>query len=135
MVQWSQKYTTGSDSLDHQHQTLIDNINQLEQRLMVTHPTRADYEYMIQMVDFLEFYALAHFKAEEQCMEAFRCPAHAQNKRAHAEFMRFFSGFKAHNQAKGFPREIVRQLHEVASRWIEEHILRVDTQLKPCMKG
>jgi hemerythrin len=135
MVQWSDKFTTGSDTLDYQHQTLIDNINQLEKLLLLSHPTREDYEYIIQMVDFLEFYAHAHFKTEEQCMEAFRCPAHAQNKQAHADFMRFFSEFKTHNRAKGFPREIVEELHAVASRWIVEHILQVDTQLRPCMKG
>jgi len=135
MVQWSDKFTTGSDTLDYQHQTLIDNINQLEKLLLLSHPTREDYEYIIQMVDFLEFYAHAHFKTEEQCMEAFRCPAHAKNKQAHADFMRFFSNFKAHNRAKGFPREIVIELHGVANRWIVEHILQVDTQLRPCMKG
>lgn len=135
MIQWSEKYSTGSDTLDYQHQTLIDNINQLEQVLSLTHPLREDCEYMVQMVDFLEFYANAHFKAEEECMEAFRCPAHALNQQAHANFMLIFGAFKAHNRAEAFPREIVEQLHGVASSWIVEHILRVDTQLRPCIKG
>ncbi|MDR3459965.1 MAG: hemerythrin domain-containing protein [Verrucomicrobiae bacterium] len=135
MIHWSEQYTTGSGDLDHQHRTLIDKINGLEAMLAISYPTRADYESMIKVVDFMEFYAHAHFKAEEVCMEAYRCPAHAQNKQAHAEFLKFFREFKEHNRTKGFPREIVEQLHAVTSRWIEEHILLVDTQLKACMKG
>jgi len=135
MVQWTDKFTTGSDRLDQQHQVLIGKINQLEEMLSITHPARKDYEAMIAVVDFLESYADAHFKNEEKCMEAFRCPAHAENKQAHADFISFFANFKEHNRAKGFPREIVVNLHAVASRWIEQHILRVDTQLKTCIKG
>ena len=135
MVQWTEEFTTGSSTLDFQHQTLIDNINRLEAMLAICHPTWGDYEAMFEVVDFLEFYADAHFMAEEQCMEAYRCPAHAKNKQAHADFLSFFAEFKAHNKLKGFPRETVVKLHAIASRWITEHILRVDAQLKPCMKG
>jgi len=135
MVQWTDKYTTGSDTLDQQHQTLIDNINRLEEMLLISHPSREQFEAMIEVVDFLEFYASAHFKAEEACMEAYRCPAHAQNKQAHADFLKYFNDFKEHNRAKGFPRDIIVQLHDVASRWIHEHILQIDTRLRPCMKG
>ena len=135
MVRWTEQYSTGSALLDQQHQILIERINELEAMLLITHPTRADYQAMIEVVDFLEFYASAHFRAEEQCMEAYRCPAHAKNKQAHADFLSFFHEFKVFNRAKGFPREIVEKLHSVTSAWIEGHILQVDTQLRPCMKG
>lgn len=135
MLKWTDKLATGSATLDHQHQTLIDNVNHLEEMLLISHPTRADYEFILQMVDFLEFYAHAHFQVEEECMAAYRCPVHNKNKQAHTTFLQFFSEFKQHNQKKGFPREIVEQLHQVASQWIVEHIMRVDTQLRPCMKG
>ena len=135
MVHWTEQFTTGSVALDRQHQTLIENINLLETKLLISSPSRQDYESIMQVVDFLEVYADAHFKAEEECMAAYRCPAHAKNKQAHAEFLEFFRDFKEHNRAKGFPREIVATLHEVTSRWIAEHILHVDTQLKSCVKS
>jgi len=135
MVRWTEQFTTGSPELDHQHLTLIENINVLEAKLAISHPTRQDFESIISVVDFIELYADAHFKMEERCMEAHRCPAHAKNKQAHADFLKFFHQFKEHNRAKGFSRQIVEQLHAVASKWIEEHILRVDTQLKACVKG
>jgi hemerythrin len=30
---------------------------------------------------------------------------------------------------------MLRQLHQKLSSWIQEHILAVDTQLKPCLKS
>jgi len=135
MVRWTEQFTTGSVVLDRQHQILIDNINQLEEMLSLPHPTRLDYESMIAVVDFIEYYANTHFQVEEECMAAYRCPAHAENQQAHTEFLKFFREFKEHNRTKGFPRKIVAELHVVMTKWIEEHILRVDTQLKSCMKG
>jgi hemerythrin len=135
MVIWTDKFTTGSSPLDQQHQTLIDNINYLEQLLLVSNPSRQESEAMIELVDFLELYADKHFKCEEQCMERFRCPSHATNKQSHERFLRFFQDFKQVNQAEGFRHEILAQLHSTVSQWIGEHILRIDTQLKPCIKG
>jgi hemerythrin len=30
--------------------------------------------------------------------------------------------------------ELLRNLHEVIRTWIREHILKIDTQLKPCIQ-
>ena len=135
MVLWSQKFTTGSPNLDYQHQTLIDNINQLEQLLQVTNPSRQDCEFIIELVDYLEAYADKHFKFEEGCMETYRCPVHAKNKAAHGQFLAFFQQFKEHNKTVGFRHELLLELHATISQWIEGHILQVDTHLRKCIKG
>ena len=135
MVIWTEKFATGSSQLDQQHRTLIDHINRLEEMLTITNPTREECEFMINLVDFLEDYADTHFKQEEQCMERFRCPSHERNKQAHSQFLAFFRNFRAHFQAEGFRREVLATLHDTVSQWIEAHILHLDTQLKPFIKG
>ena len=135
MLQWTEQFETGSYNLDFQHQTLIDNLNDLEKLLAITSPTGEDCKFMLQAVDFLERYADMHFKCEEQCMEFFRCPTHAQNKQAHVDFMGFFQQLKQHEHGRGFPREIVVTLHETIHQWIMDHILHIDTQLRPFIKG
>ena len=102
---------------------------------MITNPSRAECEFLIHLVEFLENYADTHFNEEEGCMERYRCPAHQKNKEAHEQFRTFFKEFKARYQAKGFRREILLELHKTLSQWIEEHILRVDTQLRACIKA
>lgn len=135
MVIWNSQFETGSSRLDQQHRTLINNLNHLEDMLMITNPSRAECEFLIHLVEFLENYADTHFNEEEGCMERYRCPAHQKNKEAHEQFRTFFKQFKARYQAKGFRREILLELHKTLSQWIEEHILRVDTQLRACIKA
>ena len=134
MVQWNERFLTGSSKLDLQHRTLINNINHLEDMLMTTNPTREECEFLVHLVEFLESYAETHFNLEEECMERYRCPAHKKNKEAHEQFRLFFKQFKQRYLAEGFRREILLELHKTLSQWIEGHILAVDTQLRPCIK-
>jgi len=135
MIQWNQRFLTGSSVLDQQHQMLINNLNHLEDMLMTTNPTRTECEFVIHLVEFLESYADTHFNVEERCMERHRCPAHKRNKEAHEQFRSFFKQFKARYLAEGFRREILLDLHKTLSQWIEGHILQVDTRLKPFIKA
>ncbi|HTY88631.1 MAG TPA: hemerythrin family protein [Candidatus Acidoferrum sp.] len=134
MVLWNEQFETGSARIDLQHRMLINNINHLEAMLTGTNPSREECEFLIHLVDFLEAYAETHFQYEEQCMESYRCPAHQKNKEGHEQFRDFFRRFKKRHQAEGFRPEVLKELHTVASDWIEHHILRVDLQLKPCLK-
>jgi hemerythrin len=135
MVIWNEKFECGSPRIDLQHQMLINNINHLEGMLTNTNPSREECSFLIHLVGFLESYAEIHFKFEEQCMESYRCPAHQQNRAAHEQYREFFRRFKGRYQAEGFRPEVLKDLHQMVSTWIEEHILQVDTQLKPCLKG
>jgi hemerythrin len=67
-------------------------------------------------------------------MEAFRCPAHALNQREHEQFRGFIRDYKRFSGAEGFKVELLRNLHRFMRRWIVEHILKIDTQLKPCIQ-
>ena len=135
MLTWNEQFKTGSDTIDEQHQMLIHNINHLECLVNETNPTKETCDFLIGLVDFLESHTEKHFRFEEDCMERHRCPAHAKNKQAHGEFMEFLKQFKEHTRHKGFRPDAVRTLHQTMSQWIEEHILQVDIQLKPCLKG
>lgn len=135
MVIWNDQFVIGSRTIDLQHRMLINNMNHLESMLSESDLTRGEVEFLIHLVDFLESYAETHFKFEEECMEKHRCPAHAQNQQAHEQFRRFFQEFKERYRTEGLHLELLRQLHQKLNSWIQEHILAVDTQLKPCLKN
>src|SRR5690348_18311506 len=135
MVIWTERFATGSETLDQQHRLLINNLNLLESLLADTNHSREQGEFLIHLVDFLESYAITHFKFEEECMERYRCPVHAQNKQAHAQFMEFLREFKEHCRAQGLRPDVLRSLYQRLSSWVEEHLLGVDTQLRPCIKA
>jgi len=134
MIIWTKEFETGSAKLDQQHQVLIDNINLLEEQLQNPKPTREEAESAVRLVDYLEAYATIHFKDEEQCMESYRCPAHAQNQQTHERLRGFIRNYKRLCELEGFKVELLRNLHEVFRLWVEEHILKIDTQLKPCIQ-
>jgi hemerythrin len=135
MLIWNEQFVTGSDTIDSQHRMLIDKINQLEMMLTDTNPTREGCEFVMHLVNFMESYAGTHFKFEEQCMESYRCPAHQKNKEEHERFLVSFHHFKERYVAEGFRLEVLQSLHQATSSWIQNHILRVDVQLRPCIKA
>ncbi len=134
MITWTKEFETGSAILDHQHQVLIDHLNLLEDQLQNSNPTPDEVESAVHLVDYLEAYANTHFSDEEQCMERFRCPAHAQNQQAHEKLRGYIRHYKRLCEIEGFKVELLRNLHEVFRLWIDDHILKIDTQLKPCIK-
>ena len=133
MLTWSEQYSTGSPTIDDQHRQLFEHLNQLEGLLIRTNPTSEDMAILTQLLDFLQHYIDTHFSYEERCMESYRCPAHQKNKEAHEHFKQVFQRFKTRTQKEGFRFLMLVELNQTINAWVEDHILRVDTQLKPCI--
>ena len=134
MLIWTEEYSTGSPTIDGQHRQLINHVNELGRLLNKTNPSRSDIEFIIQFLEFLEDYLETHFSYEEQCMENFRCPVHGKNRQAHERFKQMYQRYKENAKHGGFRMKLLTDLHDSMSSWITDHILRVDTQLKPCFK-
>ena len=134
MLQWTEQFETGQAEIDSQHKTLIDYINRLEEMSHTTNPDRAEAEFLLNLVDFVETYTDVHFKHEEGCMVKHRCPSYQDNKDAHSQFLQFFRKFKHRFESEGCRPEVLKELHDFCANWIEGHILQIDMQLKPCVE-
>ena len=64
MLIWSDKFETGDAVIDSQHKTLIENLNHLESIAHTTNFDREEGEFILNLVDFIEIYTIAHFKNE-----------------------------------------------------------------------
>lgn len=133
MLQWNEQFETGHALIDTQHKMLISYINQLAGLVHTTNPSRQEAEFVLQLLSFMETYLNVHFRQEEECMESYQCPAGHANKEAHQKFALFFQKFKRQFELEGFRPEVVKELHDTCSRWIQEHIMQIDVQLKPCI--
>ncbi len=134
MITWTKEFETGSAKLDQQHRLLIDNINLLKELLDTPGLSVQETEFSVFLVDYLEAYADIHFKGEERCMKAYQCPVHATNQQEHQQFRGFIRDYKGICEKEGFKAELLRKLHGLMRTWIIEHILKIDTQLKPCIQ-
>lgn len=133
MLIWTEKFATGHKTLDNQHKVLFENVNRLEGLLDQTNLNLQETEFIISLVNYLEGYAQDHFKLEEQCMESYRCPAHQKNMDAHRQFLAAVVNYKKKFQASGFRAEVMRELHQFMQNWLQQNIMRIDVQLKPCI--
>ena len=134
MLQWSEQFETGQSLVDSQHRMLISYVNRLEVLAQNTNPDRGHVELFLHFIEFLETYILTHFRSEEACMHHLQCPIRGDNQKAHQSFLDYFQEFKQRLEAEGYRPEAVQELHNSCSRWIQQHILRIDVQLKPCLR-
>ncbi len=133
MLVWNENFATGHKTLDKQHQVLFENVNRLESLLDQTNLNLQETEFILSLVNYLESYAQDHFKLEEQCMESYRCPMHSKNLDAHRQFLLAVVDYKKKFQASGFRSEVMRELHQFMQNWLQQHIMRIDVQLKSCI--
>lgn len=133
MLLWSEQFETGHPLIDTQHKLLISYINRLGGIAKNTNPDRQEAEFIIRFIGFMEVYIDVHFKCEEDCMDSYQCPVRGENKEAHREFLIFFRQFKLRFEAEGFRPEVLSELHESCRTWIQNHIMQIDVQLKPCL--
>jgi hemerythrin len=130
MITWDDSMTTGLPNIDRQHKEIINKYNEFSEA-MAGQEGRAKAG---EILDFLQFYAVWHFEKEEKCFEQYKCPAAEANKQAHAEFIDKFGQFYEQWQESVMDTELMQKTYVELGNWIENHILRVDTQLLPCVK-
>ena len=131
MLIWTERFATGFPEIDEQHRQLIRHVNQLEAMLVKTNPTVEDVQFIAKFLDFLQDYINLHFGFEEKCMACHRCSVHEKNLEAHENFRQMFQRFKAKSRKEGFRMELLIDLNQTINACIQDHILRIDIQLKP----
>jgi len=130
MITWDDSMSIGVARIDAQHKMLFQKFNELSEAIAGPRSK----EVAGDLLDFLQFYATWHFGQEENCMNEYNCPAAAQNKQAHAEFVKTFGQFYEQWQYGTMTPELVVKTHQELEKWLVVHVVQVDTQLRPCVK-
>ncbi len=129
LIVWdSERMSTGVDSIDKQHQQLIQMINELHD---ACHQGTGKAE-MSKMMGFLGDYVQTHFSHEEDIMEQTQCPARAKNKLAHDKFVQEFQKLAAAFEKTGETTVVLLQLRQLVASWLTNHICSIDTKLRKC---
>ena len=129
MIQWDPKYETGEENIDKQHKLLFSQIDTLGRVL-----DGGDVATQLpRIVGQLKNYINIHFCYEELCMFRYKCPVAEQNKAAHNEFKEAIPRFENRMQSEGANVELAREIHQFLEAWLNEHICKIDVQLKPCL--
>jgi len=129
-LEWKDEFNSGVEEVDEQHKQLVGLLNSLEQLIAEGIDSGPEVESLL---DSLASDTVAHFSFEEGCMMRYKCPAAQQNKEAHAQFLKIFTGFQNEIEENGLDSALLTRLHGTAAGWFVAHILTVDVQLKPCV--
>lgn len=130
-MKWSDAFIIGVDRIDHQHRMLFQMVNDFESNLEEGRGARVYGDFL----HSLDVYARSHFSFEESCMERYRCPAAAENRSAHGNFIEFVSGFRVRFEEQGFVPHDASNLIETLDEWLSEHIGRLDVRLRDSVQG
>ena len=131
MITWDNSMSTGVPIIDAQHKMLFQKFNEFSEAISGTMSREAAGD----LLDFLQFYATWHFGQEENCMNEYKCPVAAENKQAHAEFIRTFGKFYTEWQTGTMTPKLVSETYMELEKWLLHHVARVDTQLRTCVKS
>ena len=132
LITWDEaQMSTGVDTVDAQHQELIQRINELH-AACVAGTAR---EELLKMLNFLGEYAQSHFRHEEELMQSHRCPARGQNKAAHVQFLRDYETLAEIIKRDGPSTTAVLQVKDLLGNWLKNHICAIDTKLRTCVGG
>jgi hemerythrin len=126
---WDDSLETGVAEIDDAHKTLFLWVNKLSDAMSAG---KANAE-VLSVLNFLGIYAQRHFAHEENCMNRYKCPAAEVNKKAHAEFLVYFTKMKQEAETNGVTTKTVLELQLALGNWLRNHIKKVDVSLRPCV--
>ncbi len=124
---WEQKYNTGIDVIDVQHQRIVKYINTLHGCLGNDEKDKIA-DVLHDMVD----YTLTHFAFEEELMIQSGYPLEMGHKQAHDDFS---AKIKEYQDRFDAGEDIARELMDELKHWLASHIVYEDSEYIPMVKS
>ncbi|MBF0382678.1 MAG: hemerythrin family protein [Magnetococcales bacterium] len=132
-MEWSKKFELGIQSVDSQHQNIIERIGRLEIALD-SQATSVTYPRLKEAHEFLESYVSSHFREEEELMEKGGYPDLAAHKLMHAKFEEDLAKFRDNLGHRGLITHATATLIKYLSKWFIDHIKNEDPKYVPYVK-
>ena len=119
LIRWKPQYNLGLDEIDEQHQSLLELINKAWRAIV----RRSDQTVVMEVIDELERYTLAHFAAEETFMRVTGYPEFNTHKDEHNAFIDRVAQEKAlARHTGGLSLDLMHFLRD----WLIDHIVVSD---------
>lgn len=128
-IEWTDDFLIGIPELDHEHRSLVADINRLHRELRA-HEDRARVEATLgEILARME----AHFALEETAMKQHAYPHYAEHKAEHEALLDTVTGFIVRYQ-KGPGSGAAAALEQTLDEWIVDHILTSDKKMSLIVK-
>ncbi len=122
---WGEKFFVGIQSIDRQHEKLVDYINRLHDGML----TGAGEEVLGPILNGLINYTDSHFKYEEQLFRLHDYPASEEHFAHHKKLVEQVLKFK--NDFDNGDADITNEMMNFLKDWLMDHILKEDKKYSP----
>jgi hemerythrin len=133
-MEWSDKLSTGINTIDSQHRELFKRINNLVLAIK-QHRCKSEIDGVLK---FLEDYARIHFTEEEKHMQESGYPGYEEQRQEHKKYLEALKELKeeaARPRVEGSSYDLSATTNQVVVDWIVEHILKVDMKFGDYLKS
>jgi hemerythrin-like metal-binding protein len=120
LVEWRAEYNIGNASIDRQHRSLVDLLNELHAAMLAG----GNSDKMHTVFNGLVRYTESHFSAEEAMLERAGYSGLGQHRKEHAAFVSRLVELGGDLKAGRFTAPI--QLLTTVKNWLFQHILSSD---------
>ncbi len=128
-IVWSDEFLIGIDELDHEHRTLIEDINRLHRELL----DDAAMERIEDTLGVIHARIQAHFALEEHVMLSNKYIHYASHKEEHDQLLDEYT-----ERMASFGRDpgpgARDAIEEILRQWIVDHILSSDKRMSLMVK-
>jgi len=125
-VDWNSKLSVGIESIDNQHQVLLNKINFLIRSIL---EGKGD-ESVLSILNFLKAYADEHFSAEEKIMREMNHPEYEIHKNEHDAFRIQFKLIIDKVMKDGVQDGTLSEIERHLIKWLLNHITEMDIRIK-----
>jgi len=129
-IEWTEDLSVGVDEIDEQHKELFKRINKLDSALR---KGKAKAE-VLKFLEFLEEYAVTHFKTEEEFMVSCRYPEYSLHKTNHDRFKKDLAVIEKKFEAGAPLVDVMGLCNNLLIVWFCNHIRTRDMALGGFMK-
>lgn len=120
---WTPDISVGDETIDRQHQQLLDELNVLLGVMMGE--KRVEFSNVLL---FLDMYIKNHFSYEEAYMEEMGFPERAAHKKSHEHFTERYLEFKNELEKTGPTEKLILDVENYIGGWWLGHIGQEDRQ-------
>lgn len=129
VIKWKECYETKIDSLDREHQRLVELINQLYEAIRNKHPE----DVMQTTFDALLDYTKQHFSHEEKLLEEYNYPELELQREQHQKLAQEVDDY-LHKLAEGNIPPAIEVMGFLRS-WLLDHIVQSDLKYGPHLES
>ena len=130
-LEWTADLSVNHSIMDEQHKQLF-----IKSRKLITSICEKKFEFVIEIIGFLEEYVVTHFELEENYMKQCDYPDIAMHKSQHAKFIKNVNQFKkAYQKNPTGYLNLAIKIQQTLIEWLVHHIGESDKQLSTFLKS